>query len=110
MSNSKNNKKYLDLTRTAKALFWKYGIRRVSIKEICDEAGVSKMTFYRYFTNKTELVKEIMDNIFGESMHNYKNIMAEDVPYIEKVRKMLLLKFEKTQAISHEFVKDIFNK
>ena len=50
-------KKILD---TAHELFWKHGLKRVSIEEICAVAGVSKMTFYKHFANKTALVKYIL--------------------------------------------------
>ena len=55
MDNLTTNPKYLDIFKTAKDLFWKYGIKRVSIEEICKEAKVSKMTFYKFFPNKIEL-------------------------------------------------------
>ncbi|MBN1927463.1 MAG: helix-turn-helix transcriptional regulator, partial [Prolixibacteraceae bacterium] len=47
------------ILQSAKKLFWKYGIRKVSIDEICREAGVSRMTFYRLFKNKIELAKVV---------------------------------------------------
>ncbi len=34
MTARKKNKKYISILKTAKALFWKHGIRRVTIEEI----------------------------------------------------------------------------
>jgi AcrR family transcriptional regulator len=101
--------KYSDIVITARKLFWKYGISRVSIEEICREAKVSKMTFYRFFPNKTELGKTIIDNIMDESIEKYRNLMKQDIPFEEKIRKQLLLKFEGLNEISAEFIKDIFS-
>ena len=41
---------------TAYALFCRYGIQRVGIDRIIAEAGVAKMTLYRHFASKDELV------------------------------------------------------
>ena len=62
MEDSSNTKRE-QLIRTGKELFWKFGFRRVTVEEICSEAGISKMTFYKYFSNKLDLVKRIMDEI-----------------------------------------------
>ena len=53
------NRKYDDIMSTGKDLFWKYGIRRVTVEEICEKSNVSKMTFYKYFPNKETLALEL---------------------------------------------------
>ncbi|HKI89046.1 MAG TPA: TetR/AcrR family transcriptional regulator [Draconibacterium sp.] len=108
MNENINNKKYTDIVNTGRELFWKHGISRVSVEEICREANVSKMTFYRFFSNKSELGKTIIDNIMDESIEKYRSLMKQDIPFEEKIRKQLLLKFEATKEISAEFVKDIY--
>ena len=57
MDNSNHNKKIQQLVTTAQELFMRHGIRRVTVEEICSEANISKMTFYKYFKNKIELTK-----------------------------------------------------
>jgi AcrR family transcriptional regulator len=109
MSTPTNSPKYDALLSTAKRLFWKHGIRRVSIEEICREAGVSKMTFYRYFPNKIELAKAMLEGIFEESMRNYRALMDQDIPFEEKVRQQLHQKFEGTREISAELIRDIYS-
>ncbi|MDH5400751.1 MAG: TetR/AcrR family transcriptional regulator, partial [Cyclobacteriaceae bacterium] len=61
MTDITQNRKYQAIFETAKELFWKYGIRRVTIEEICKEAGVSKMTFYKFFPNKVALANTILE-------------------------------------------------
>lgn len=101
--------KYADIIKTARELFWKHGISRVTVEEICEKANVSKMTFYRFFSNKSELGKTIIDDIMDESADKYKRLMKQDIPFEEKVKQQLLLKFEGTKEISSEFVKDIYS-
>ncbi len=100
--------KYDAILKTSHDLFWKFGIRRVSIEEICREANVSKMTFYRAFSNKTELAKEVVKNLFDNILMNYRKLMDQDIPFEEKVRQQLIMKFEGTNDISTELIKDIY--
>ena len=108
MDNLQSNAKYLDIIKTAHDLFWKFGIKRVTIEEVCKEAGTSKMTFYRFFSNKTELAKKVIDNLFSESFLKYRELMESDIPFAEKVEKQILLKFEGTRELSPELIKDIY--
>ena len=109
MTAPSGNPKHLELLHTARQLFWKHGIRRVSVEEVCREAGVSKMTFYRAFPNKIELAKAMLQQAFDESMAEYRAIMAQDIPFEEKVQQQLLLKFKGTKGISAELVRDIYS-
>jgi len=104
--NHTSNPKREQILVTGKDLFWKYGFKRVTVEEICKEAGVSKMTYYKFFTNKIDLVKTIMDNILTATLTRYKNIMASDVPYPEKVLAMVDLKREQIKEMSSEFFRE----
>jgi AcrR family transcriptional regulator len=94
------------ILNTGKNLFWKFGFKRVTIEEICKEAGVSKMTYYKFFTNKMALVKTIMDDHMQASLVRYRRLMDSDRPYPEKVLGLVELKREQTHSMSSEFFKD----
>ena len=100
------NQKLAQIVQTSKDLFWKYGIKRVTVEEICNEAGVSKMTFYKHFKNKTELVKVIIEKITSEVMEKYRSIMDQDIPFTEKISRSIRLKMEQTNEMSAEFFDD----
>ena len=105
MKASSNPKRELIL-QTGKDLFWKFGFKRVTIEEICKEAGVSKMTYYKFFSNKMDLVKTLMDDLMQSALVKYRKLMDSDRPYPEKVMGMVELKREQTQSMSSEFFKD----
>lgn len=90
-------------------LFWKHGFKRVSIDDICEKAGVSKMTFYRYFPNKIELAKSVYDHVTKEGYEKFKAIMKEDSSPEEKMNRFILLKLEGTSQISQEFLTDFYS-
>ncbi len=101
-----DNQKFQQIITTAKDLFWKFGIKRVTIEEICLEASVSKMTFYKHFKNKMELIKYLINHITDKTMMQYREIMNSDIPFTEKVIKTLDLKMEQTTDMSNEFFND----
>ena len=108
MTALKKNKKYNSILKTAKTLFWKHGIRRVTIEEICRESGVSKMTFYKYFSNKTELAKTILENLIQSFLIKFKAIIESQMPFSKKLEEMFLMKIEGMDNFSMEFISDIY--
>ncbi|MEI6816155.1 MAG: TetR/AcrR family transcriptional regulator [Bacteroidota bacterium] len=49
----------------AKDLFWKYGIKSITMDDISKELGMSKKTIYQYFTDKDAVVLEITRREFS---------------------------------------------
>ena len=47
------------ILKTASDLFLEYGLRSVSIDDICNELHISKKTFYAHFKQKEELVESL---------------------------------------------------
>jgi AcrR family transcriptional regulator len=107
MNNKNRNQKFQQLVATAHDLFMRFGMRRVSVEEICSEANVSKMTFYKFFKNKIELTKYLLNQIFAEQLTKYRKIIAQPVPFPEKVKQIVQLKHEQTDMISQEFFNDL---
>ncbi|MBI9071080.1 MAG: TetR/AcrR family transcriptional regulator [Melioribacteraceae bacterium] len=101
------NTKYEQLVNTSYNLFMRHGIKRISVEEICQEAGISKMTFYKYFKNKIELAKFVLNKIFNDQMKVYRNIMKEKTSFEKKIEKVILMKHESTEFISKEFFNDL---
>lgn len=103
------NPKKEQIMETGQDLFWKFGFRRVTVEEICKEAGVSKMTFYKFFSNKMHLVKTIMKDYIDAFLTRYRSFMHSNLPYTEKVFRMIQMKREATEAMSNEFFRDYAN-
>ena len=49
-----------NIIKTAGELFFRLGIRSVSIDDICRELGISKKTFYVYFESKDALIEHLL--------------------------------------------------
>src|SRR6056297_3755848 len=95
--------KQRDIIHTAKDLFWKHGVSRVTMQEISDKADVSKMTLYKYYSNKKELALEVLKNEVGKAFSRFEQIIHSDMHFEEKLEQMFLMKIEGTKGISREF-------
>lgn len=104
----KESPKYQRVLTVGKELFWKHGVKRVSVKEICSQAAVSKMTFYRFFDNKIELAKAILEQVIAKGVADYEAVMAQPISFEEKMLLLMTQKKAQTQDISKEFLEDIY--
>jgi len=104
-----NSKKYQKILATARDLFWKHGFKRITIEELCETADVSKMTFYKFFPNKIELAKAVFDHEVQEGLKTFKNIVMENIPAPEKIRRIVEMKAKGTNNISKEFLQDFYS-
>jgi AcrR family transcriptional regulator len=103
-----DNQKLQQIYSIAKTMFMRHGFKRVSIEEICREASVSKMTFYKFFANKFDLLKFILEKITSETMAEYRDILKQNIPYAEKVTQMIQMKMKYADQISQEFFNDLY--
>lgn len=108
MSDHSQNIKYQHILSSGKELFWKHGIKRVSVEEICAQAKVSKMTFYKFFKNKKALVIAILENTVGVALEDYKELINQDCSFTDKIAQILKMKLEGSKDISQEFILDIY--
>lgn len=104
---SKKSIKFRQLVEAGRDLFWRYGIRRVSVEEICQASGVSKMTFYRYFDNKVDLALYIIKEMFREGEERYRDIISQKVPFSEKAREIIKMKLDISEGWSQEMMKEL---
>lgn len=110
MNNQKSKrtvKKHAQLIETAKGLFLKHGIKRVTVEEICEKASVSKVTFYKYFSDKMQLARIIVDQLNDEGFSKYDEINRLDLPYPEKVDLMTQWRAAFFSQMAAEFIEDV---
>jgi len=54
-----------DILNEAAKLFFKYGIQSVTVNDITNSLGISKKTFYEHYSNKSDLVEQIVNEFVG---------------------------------------------
>ena len=105
----KGSKKMNRIIETAIELFTKHGIRRITIEEICRTAGVSKMTFYKYFDNKIDLLRHIWERWFDEGYRTLDEIDEMDIPFAEKMKRLVDYKMYLVSKMSPEFLGEVMH-
>ena len=61
---------------TAAELFYRQGIRAVGVEAIAEAAGTNKMTLYRHFPSKDELVAECLRQVAREGVARWERYAA----------------------------------
>lgn len=96
------------LLEVAEKLFRKYGIKKVTVEEICTEAGISKMTFYRAFSSKNDIAGQVISQLSEQGINKYHDIMNANEPFSERIRKFVEMKNTELETFSEELLKDIY--
>jgi len=96
---NKNESKYFNTAKRMDealvALLEKKDFEYISIKEICDTAGVNRSTFYLHYENTSDLLKETT-----------RYIIDKHLAYYETDKKRIYLQFETCKRDELLFVKD----
>lgn len=92
----------------AKSLFWKYGIGKVTVEEICERAQVSKMTFYRNFENKIKVAERVLVELAEKGLSDYHKIMDAEMPFNEKIRHIVQMEHDNSENLSEDFIRDVY--
>ena len=64
--------------------FGRKPLSEISISELCDRAGVGRVSFYRNFQEKDDILKEHIRQLFRE----WTGTLKEDPPLDELIRRM----------------------
>lgn len=88
-------------------LFRRYGFQRVSVAEICLKAEVSKVTFYKFFANKDELILFLTRNLFDELLRKSRDLLGSNAPIQEKLAGLSGLKQNLFAEVGDEMMQAI---
>ena len=88
MPDTRNTRK--KLLQAAVDLFFEKGYASTSIREIGTKAGITNSLIYHYFTNKEELLFEIVNRSVGDLIDTLKEVMRGVSDPLECLRQMLI--------------------
>lgn len=81
--------------QAAKRLFYRYGIRGVSVDTIAAEAETTKVTLYRVFASKDDLVIQVLEDHIRRFWHWWECVTH---PYRDDARKQIEALFAALQS------------
>lgn len=93
----------------SKSLLLEHGIKNITISKIAECAGVGKGTIYEYFSNKEDIVFEIISVFIAEHEKQIYELINEDISTKEKIKTSLSLLYddvysEKQLSLYREFL------
>lgn len=98
-----------NIALSSKELLLEHGIKNITISQIAKSAGVGKGTIYEYFSNKEDIVFEIISAFITDHEEYLSKIISQDIPTKEKLFHFLFSLYQdeyhqRQLAIYREFL------
>jgi AcrR family transcriptional regulator len=103
------SQKMEQIVLTADSLFARHGLRRVTVEEICREAHVSKMTFYKYFPNKLELLKYIWNSWSDDIFARILEMEKTGASFSRRMKAIVEYKMELISRMNPNLIEDLIH-
>lgn len=78
------------IQKAALELFKTHGVEPVSMDQIAAQAGVSKVTIYKYFQSKEELFRQVIRLYIDEILAETEALLAGDGDIVAKLKILML--------------------
>ena len=96
------------IINTARRLFREHGFSAVSVGGICAEAAVSRVTFYKYYSGKNALLKEIVTEQKNRVRAEFEALLARQCSLREAAETVFTLQQQSFEELySAAFLRDI---
>lgn len=82
----------------AKQRLRQYGIKKTTMQEIAEDAGIAVGTLYLYFKNKEEIFLAVVEDFNQKHLENAEQILGSSLPPVEKLKQYILNRFRDSQA------------
>ena len=91
-ADSRQEKMKYRLAAAMKKCMERMPVEKVTVKEIVEECGTTRQTFYRHFLDKYDLINWYFDKILSES---FKHMGTGETVYESLVRKFRFIEHER---------------
>jgi TetR/AcrR family transcriptional regulator, cholesterol catabolism regulator len=99
------NEELNNILTKVRCLYWKYGIKSVTMDDVSRELGISKKTLYQYVKDKNELVEKVVDMEIERYGIKMEEIFSKNLCAIDELLEvnLLLSKMIKEHNPSQEY-------
>jgi TetR/AcrR family transcriptional regulator, cholesterol catabolism regulator len=73
------------ILNSALTLYSKYGIKSITLDDLCKELGISKKTIYQFITDKKDLIRKVVDYEITIQHNSYKKMVSSDINAIDEL-------------------------
>ena len=97
----------LNIVEKADSLFRTYGIRGVTVDDICNACGISKKTIYKHYSDKYALANKSLEYHYDKLFKEINSIVKNSSNAIETFFKISMHFRETLNDITPSFVHDL---
>src|SRR5271157_1863994 len=98
------------IKKSAFELFTKYRADQVRMDEIASRADVSKVTIYKYFHNKEQMYREVINLYVDEVLAATEKVLLSDLDFTEKLKFTLVAKLNSPKVADGQALFDLLDK
>ena len=91
----------------AERLFWRYGVRSVTMEDIARQLGISKKTIYQHFNDKEQILYQVIEQKTGRNQWEMECVVTETANPVEAILGVLNFMQKKADQISPNLLIDI---
>lgn len=88
------DERFAEILGTTNRMFQKYGIKSISMDDICQELKISKKTLYQYVDNKTDLLYKTIDYQFNNDKTTIEKALNKQYNAIDTLIEVSRLIYE----------------
>lgn len=85
-------------------------IKAITIDEIAHDAGVSKVTVFKYFTSKNHLMNVVITHAFDAMLRRIKEILDGNMGFVETYRAITSLKMDQVKRYTAVFQENMMTQ
>jgi len=87
--------------------FMRYGLKSVTMDDLCREMGISKKTLYRFVTDKNDLVKKAMEFEILKDQEDIQAVISKGLNAIDELFEITNIVEEKLKTLHPSILYDV---
>ena len=91
----------------AERLFWKYGVRSVTMEDIAKQLGISKKTIYQHFSDKEQILYQVIQNKTTQNQSAMECMVIDTTNPVEEILSVLHMMQKNADQVSPNLLIDI---
>lgn len=103
---NRSQKKFDSILKNAEKEFIQYGYNRVTMDSISKKANVSKVTLYKYFSDKQVLYEHILRKNYLKEFNVIESIINSDMLFKDKIENIIKTRLDKYYDVNQLIVEN----
>ena len=91
----------------AQRLFWKYGVRSVTMEDIAKQLGISKKTIYQHFPDKEQILYQVIQQKTSRNQSEMECMVIDTTNPIDELLSVLSMMQKNADQVSPNLLMDI---